>query len=226
MNTIVRLSKPLALLAVLLLLAGCAGNSTTSTPAQSAPTTVPTPAPTAVPTEAVAPTPLPTAAATNTPEVADACLIGRWIVADLSPYFQTALEGTDITFVGSSGNAWYQFNRDGSVFLEAIQFTQSTTIKTDTLDVPVDIIMDGPGFASYRVEEAGKIIFSDQQSSSLVFEVEVFGERTDLDTLGLLGDPALSESVFLYECQGSNRLLLTPPLKNYEVFPIILERYP
>lgn len=206
--------------------AGCTGSAGTTTesevPAASPPTLAPTVPPTALPS----PTVQPTSEATPVPEILESCIIGRWIVADAAPYFQTAYEGTDIVYNGTSGNAWYQFNLDGTVLFEAVQFTQSSTIQSGSVDVPVDVTIDGPGFADYRIEEIGKIIFSNTQSASIYMQVEVFGESQVLDTIGLLGDPAADQTVFLYECQGKDRLLLTPPLKNYEVFPLILERYP
>jgi len=211
----------------LLAAAGCAGSGDSpalpevSSPA--APTAVPTFPPTPVPTEAPLPTAVPTPLLTDTPDVAKSCLIGRWIVTDMSPYFQTAFEGTDITYQGTSGNAWYQFNLDGSILLEAIEFTQSASIKVGTTEIPMDVILDGVGFASYRIE-GNKVIFDNQQTSGIVFQVEVFGERTDLEA-ALLGDAAKGEVAFLYECVGSNQLQLTPPLNDYAVFPILLERY-
>ncbi len=182
-----------------------------------------------MPTQTESPTEIPTPlpAETTAPDlVLDPCIIGRWAVVDAAPYFQTAFEGTDITYVGTSGNAWYQFNPLGQLFFEAIQFTQTASIKAGSTDVLLDVIIDGPGFADYRIEEIGKIIFSNVQSSSITLEVEIFDERNLLDTAGLFGDPSAVETVFLYECQGDNRLLLTPPLNNYAVFPLILERYP
>ncbi|MCX7976715.1 MAG: hypothetical protein N2646_06545 [Bellilinea sp.] len=206
--------------------AGCTGSAETTTESELPTASPPTLAPTLPPTTIPSPTIQPTREETPVPEILETCIIGRWIVADAAPYFQTAYEGTDIIYNGTSGNAWYQFNLDGTVLFEAVQFTQSSTIKSGSVEVPVEVTIDGPGFADYRIEEIGKIIFSNTQSSSIFMEVEVFGEREVLDTIGLLGDPAADQSVFLYECQGENRLLLTPPLKNYEVFPLILERYP
>ncbi len=210
-------------------LSACTGSGDSGSlpeiPSPIIPTALPSPVPTqtAPPTEV--PSPLPTE--TTAPDlVLEPCIIGRWVVVDAAPYFQTAFEGTDITYVGTSGNAWYQFNPMGQLFFEAIQFTQTASIKAGSTDVLMDVIIDGPGFADYRVEEIGKIVFSNVASSSVTLEVEIFGERELLDTVGLFGDPAAAETVFLYDCQGSNRLLLTPPLKNYDVFPLILERYP
>ncbi|GIV62872.1 MAG: hypothetical protein KatS3mg045_0211 [Bellilinea sp.] len=214
---------------VVLAAAACAGGGDAESPAVSASPIVPTERPSPMPTQTESPTEIPTPlpAETTAPDlVLDPCIIGRWAVVDAAPYFQTAFEGTDITYVGTSGNAWYQFNPLGQLFFEAIQFTQTASIKAGSTDVLLDVIIDGPGFADYRIEEIGKIIFSNVQSSSITMEVEIFDERTLLDTAGLFGDPSAVETVFLYECQGDNRLLLTPPLNNYAVFPLILERYP
>ncbi len=214
---------------VVLAAAACAGGGDAESPAVSASPIVPTERPSPMPTQTESPTEIPTPlpAETTAPDlVLDPCIIGRWAVVDAAPYFQTAFEGTDITYVGTSGNAWYQFNPLGQLFFEAIQFTQTASIKAGSTDVLLDVIIDGPGFADYRIEEIGKIIFSNVQSSSITLEVEIFDERNLLDTAGLFGDPSAVETVFLYECQGDNRLLLTPPLNNYAVFPLILERYP
>lgn len=206
--------------------AGCTGSAGTTTESAMPTVSPPTLAPTLPPTALPSPTVQSTSEATPVPEILESCIIGRWIVADAAPYFQTAYEDTDIVYKDTTGNAWYQFNLDGTVLFEAVQFTQSSTIQSGSVEVPVDVTIDGPGFADYRIEEIGKIIFSNTQSASIYMQVEVFGESQVLDTIGLLGDPAADQTVFLYECQGEDRLLLTPPLKNYEVFPLILERYP
>ncbi|MFN7036608.1 MAG: hypothetical protein ACK4SN_09585 [Bellilinea sp.] len=210
-------------------LAGCAGGGDSGSLPESPLPGVPTAAPSPVPTQTALPTEVPSPVPTETtaPDlVLDACIIGRWAVVDAAPYFQTAFEGTDITFVGTAGNAWYQFNPLGQVFFEAVRFSQTSSIKAGSTDVLLDVAIDGMGFADYRIEEVGKVIFSNVKSDSVYMEIEVFGEREILSSVDLLGDPSAAETVFLYDCQGSNRLLLTPPLKNYEVFPIVLERYP
>lgn len=228
MKSPIRFKLVIVLVVIVLLgAAGCAGSDAATSPSEIAspvvPTTAPTIPPTPVPTEIPASTALPTPAPTEITDAGDSCLIGRWIVTDMSPYFQSAFEGTSLTYEGSAGNAWYQFNRDGSILIEAIQFTQFATAKIDTTEIPMEVILDGVGFASYRVE-GNKVIFNNQKTSSLVFQAEVFGERTDLQA-GLLGDAASGEVAFLYECVGRNELQLTPPLDGYEVFPILLERY-
>ncbi len=218
-----------AALIFLLGLTACTGSdgspSLPEVPTTAPPTMAATiPPPTTAPTEAPPPTSAPTPTEADSSDPDDSCLIGRWIVTDMAPYFLTAFEDIEVKYEGTSGNAWYQFNRDGTVLIEAIDFTQSFTIQTSGANVPADIILDTISFAKYRIE-GNKVYFSEQTLSDTVFQIEIFGERTDLEAY-LLGDPAAGETAFLYECVGSNQLYLTPPLKNYEVFPVILERYP
>lgn len=217
-------SLSVLLLSAVLMLTACAGSGEIRaiplTPLPSA-----TPLPTSTPLPTATPVPMPTEAATLPAERVDSCLVGRWIVSDASPYFQTAFQGTDIVLGGTSGNAWYNFGEAGIFLLEAIQFAQSAAVKTDVGEVPVDVVMDGIALARYRVE-GDKVFFREQSVTSLVFQVEAFGETLDLDPAGLLGDAAAGETAFLFECVGADRLLLTPPLDNYGVFPLVLERYP
>lgn len=228
MKISIRFKLVIVLIVIVLLgAAGCAGSDAATSPPEISspvvPTTAPTIPPTPVPTEIPASTAVPTPAPTEITDAGGSCLVGRWIITDMSPYFQSAFEGTTITYEGSTGNAWYQFNREGSFLLEAIEFTQFASVKIGMNEISMEVVLDGVAFASYRVE-GNKVIFNDQRTSGLVFEAEIFGERTDLQA-GLLGDEASGEVAYLYECVGSNELHLTPPLEGYEVFPILLERY-
>lgn len=222
--TMLRFPFPALLLGAVLFLTACAGGREIHvvplTPLPSA-----TPLPTSTPLPTATPASTPTQVATLPTERVESCLVGRWIVADASPYFQTAFQGTDITLSGTSGNAWYNFGEAGIFLLEAIQFTQSAAVKTDGGEVPVDVVIDGISLARYRVE-GDKVFFREQSVTSLVFQVEAFGEVIDLDPTGLVGDTAAGETAFLFECVGADRLLLTPPLNDYAVFPLVLERYP
>lgn len=163
------------------------------------------------------------------PNAVDPCVVGRWIITDMSPYFQSGLEyfqrtfeGISLTFEGSSGNGWYQFNQDGSVVIETVDFAQYVKGKFDVVEIPMAMFMKGVVYASYRTED-NKVIFSNPQENDFVFQIEIVGQRFDYPT-GLLGDENGEEVVFLYECVGSNELRLTPPLNNYGVLPILLER--
>lgn len=168
-------SLSVLLLSAVLMLTACAGSGEIRaiplTPLPSA-----TPLPTSTPLPTATPVPRPTEAATLPAERVESCLVGRWIVSDASPYFQTAFQGTDIVLGGTSGNAWYNFGEAGIFLLEAIQFAQSAAVKTDVGEVPVDVVMDGIALARYRVE-GDKVFFREQSVTSLVFQVKHLAKR-------------------------------------------------
>lgn len=215
-----------------IILTGCAGSGGSSrepeVPTSAVLTTAPpgapaeTPAPSA--TSAPSPTPLPTREEATDIEASTPCVIGRWQLVDAAPYFQSVMQGSDVVYVGASGLALYRFNPDGTASFEAVQFSQKAAIKAESVEIPVELIVDGSGSANYRIEENGKIIFSSRDSASIRMKAVIFGNEQVLSAGGFLGDAAEEETVFLYRCEGRNRLLLTPPALDYNVAPLALER--
>jgi len=165
---------------------------------------------------------LPDETPTETAEPIVSCVVGDWRLIDASAYYITSMEsaGIESEYLYSTGEARYLFGSGGLFLFEANQFTQEVTIKS-TVDVPVTFFMDGMGSARYSVED-GRLIFSNPSSAGLVFQATVFGETIDLDFRG--APEGESEVAFLYECVGYDKLLLTPPLNDYAVFPLQLER--
>lgn len=166
---------------------------------------------------------LPTEPSTDLPSGAiDPCLVGDWKLVDVSAYMITSMEsaGIPIEYEFSSGEAFYVFSTDGLFLLQANQYTQNFVLKSVT-DVPITISLDGVGSANYSASE-GRVEFTNMSSPGLVFEVTVFDETESLD-FWALDDPSAT-SVFLYECIGTDTLHLTPPINDYAVFPVILQR--
>ncbi len=214
------------LLAIALALAGCSSPGPSSTP--SAPTAAGS-GPASAPTEG-APLLVPSSEPTQTPPREtmriDSCIVGEWKLTDASAYFVTAAEtpDTQIEYLYSTGQVIYAFGPGGVFLLEADNFTQEATLKFRSggvsVDVPLSMFLDGIALADYTVD-GERVIFTKTSTSSLLFQVTVWGETTDLN---LFGETSGEPVAFLYECVGSDRLLLTPPIKDYEVFPLQLQR--
>ncbi len=216
----------LAALLLSMMLAACSlpGRSDRSTPAAATPFSSPghsdrsTPA-TATPFSSPS---LPDEMPTETAEPIVSCVVGDWKLIDASAYYITSMEsaGIESEYLYSTGEARYLFAVDGVFWFEANQFTQEVTIKS-SVAVPLTFFMDGVGTARYSVED-GRLIFSNPSSEGLVVQATVFGDTIDLDFWG--APEGASEVAFLYECVGHEKLLLTPPLNDYAVFPLQLER--
>ncbi len=208
--------KPFPLFSILALLAvlSLAGCSLTG-PAAPEPTLVPViPATPTVPPE------------TPSAEI-DPCLVGEWKVVDMSAYMITAMEAADIQleYQFSSGQALYVFSVDGVFLLQADQRSENYVMKFDSggvvLDVPISVSIDGFGSARYSAS-GGRLEFTNMSSGGLVFEATVFDDTQNMD-FWAADDPSAT-TVFLYECIGADTLHLTPPINEYAVFPVILER--
>ncbi|MEZ0396063.1 MAG: hypothetical protein ABWK53_06505 [Anaerolineales bacterium] len=173
--------------------------------------------------------------ATITPDVAtipasgaiDPCLVGEWRLVDMSAYMITAMESADIQveYEFSSGQAFYVFSVDGIFLIQADQRTENYVMKFDSggtvTDIPISISIDGVGSARYSASD-GQVTFTNTSSSGLLFELSVLGESQYIDFWAI--DESGAETVFLYECIGTDTLHLTPPINSYEVFPVILQR--
>lgn len=167
---------------------------------------------------------IPTDAAS--PEI-DLCLVGEWKVVNMSAYMITAMEAAyiQLEYQFSSGQALYVFSTDGVFLIQADQRSENYVMKFDSggvvVDVPISVSIDGFGSARYSAS-GGRVEFTNMSSSGLVFETTVFEETQSMD-FWAADDPSAT-AVFLYECVGADTLHLTPPINDYAVFPVVLER--
>ena len=194
------------------------------------PNSAPTPEP-VEPTEAIIEELPTTSAATEAPAIGS-CPVGTWDMTDFVPYMDSFLlnlntnTGGDVSFSDSvfSGTARFTFNADQTVAFSADNFTQSLTMTTSGMDIPLSVNINGSSTANYSIA-GDEITFSGQNNGDLLITVDVFGSATTIDE-SMLGQP---ETVRLYKftCPDANTLSLKViAIDDMDLEPIILTRAP
>lgn len=185
-----------AFLVAAMVLAGCSG-AANLTPAATLPLSLPTLAPTAVPeptpTAPSAPTQppspptlAPTAVPEPTPTVPDEaptekteCLVGMWRVENLLQLAQLVFLGAgagapDDLAIGG-GELALRFGPDGEAVFAYNQLTITGEISAGGTRLPLQIVVNGRGQASYAIEGA-TVTFSNLEAADLTVETSVGGQ--------------------------------------------------
>ncbi len=179
------------------------------------------------------PTPAPTEAATQAPAGGSAsnCPVGKWQVTDLSAYFTSLqsliAQGTDMTLTGGSisGTAWFEFKDDGTLSLNATDFTQGFTAKTkvlnQTVEIPASLKINGSSQAKYTAD-GGQITVTGQQIGTLKISVDLMGSSTDVPNT-LLGEQNTT-TTYQYACPTADTLSLKVQTAGMDLAPLTLTR--
>jgi hypothetical protein len=185
-----------------------------------APTAEPTTEPTAAPqaTEPpVAPTKAPTRAPTTEPTAESsesrvkpvegaACLLGTWQATNLIELAagmfisrgqavppDLAIAGGDLTVIfGPDGHGMYAYDN----------LTLDATIDAGGTMLPLKVLVDGQGSATYDANDAGSITFSDAEANELQVETTVGGVPVPMGALEEAFIIMEAESV-TYSCEGN-----------------------
>ena len=215
------LMLPFILLTAVLMLSAC-GSASSASPSTSSSTEAPT-APAAT-----------SASATSAPAAAGSCLVGTWQLTDLSAYMNSIEQNTasssggDFTLTSQkfSGAASWTFNADNTAEFSADNFeqdfTMSTTVGGQSMDIPISLKINGKSTAAYSVD-GDQISFSNQEQSGLTINADVMGASTPLDT-SLMGKPGTVQ-LYQYSCPDVNTLTLkVVAIKNVDLAPLTLTR--
>jgi len=141
----------------------------------SAPTRLPSP-PTLAPTEAPEPTPtVPDEAPTEKTE----CLVGTWRVENLLELAQVVFLGAgggvpDDLAIGG-GDLALSFGQGGEAVFAYNQLTMTGEISAGGTTLPLQIVVNGRGQASYAIEGA-TVTFSNLEAADLTVETSVGGQ--------------------------------------------------
>lgn len=215
-------------LALTLALAACAAPSPAATTASTAVATNMYPS-------AEAALPVATTAASQPTSAASggSCLSGTWKLSDISGFIlslQNALtsRGANLTIgdVSLTGTASLTFNPDSTVQMSADNFKESFNISmqvdSNTMNIPVELAMQGASQANYAVS-GDTITFTGHQNGTMQQTLTVMGSTTDL-TGDLLGTSSDTSTSFAYSCMDANTLHLTVTSVNLGTDPVILTR--
>lgn len=166
---------------------------------------------------------------------ASSCLVGKWQLTDFTSYFDsvgstiTSSSKLDVTVTnkGTTGDAWFQFNSDGTAEVSGDNFTQSfemtSTANGSNLDTPASVTIDGTSQANYSVA-ADQITFNDQQPGDMKVTITIMGNTTDASDV-FLGQAGTPEQ-YIYTCSDANTLSLKVVSTKLDLAPIILTRMP
>ncbi|MGD0707064.1 MAG: hypothetical protein ABSA51_01275 [Anaerolineaceae bacterium] len=162
---------------------------------------------------------------------AGSCLIGKWQITDFTSYFDsvgstiTSSSKSDVTVTnkGTTGDAWFTFNSDGTAEVSGDNFTQSFEMTASGLDIPASVTINGASQAKYTVS-ADQITFTDQQAGDMKVSVTVMGNTTDATDV-FLGQAGTTEQ-YLYTCTDANTLTLKVVTAKLDFAPITLTRVP
>jgi hypothetical protein len=124
---------------------------------------------------------------------------------------------------GVTGNAWFEFNSDGTAKVSGDNFTQSFDMTASGLDIPASVTINGASQAKYTVS-ADQITFTDQQAGDMKIIVTVMGNTTD-DSNAFLGQTGTDEQ-YLFTCPDANTLTLKVVTAKLDFAPITLTRVP
>jgi hypothetical protein len=171
------------------------------------------------------------ATATNEPPAPGSCLVGKWQISDFTSYFNSvgskvsSSSKSDVTIAnkGVTGNAWFEFNSDGTAKVSGDNFTQSFDMTASGLDIPASVTINGASQAKYTVS-ADQITFTEQQAGDMKIIVTVMGNTTD-DSNAFLGQTGTDEQ-YLFTCPDANTLTLKVVTAKLDLAPITLTRVP
>ncbi len=199
---------------------------TGSSAATTAPATMP-------PASTSAVTPTTSAGISDTGSAGGDCLVGNWQVTNYPDYIasltnmfpQGSSTSMTINDQGSTGTIQMQFGADGTATFKATDFTEkfsmASTQSDSTLNIPIDIAMNGNSTSAYSVS-GDEISFSDQNQGDLNMSISIMGTPTQLDS-SLFGTQG-TVTVYQYSCVDANTLSLKVIIVDRDLTPLKFTR--